>query len=83
LCSLLQKIKFFKSWTTDELTVVCRKDDVTPIGFDYYSVKNIVENETALERRGDIEHRLLEAYRRGWLKEHLFLTRLVETIKPK
>jgi SAM-dependent methyltransferase len=83
LCSLLQKVKFFRGLASDELTVVCVKDDVVPIGFDYYTVKNTLEEEKALERRNDIERRLLEAYKRGWLKEHLFLTRLVETIKPK
>ena len=68
---------------SSELTVVGVKEDVVQIRFDYYSVKNTLKTETALERRTDIEHCLLEAYKRGWLKEHLFLTRLVETIKPK
>ncbi len=61
---------------TDELTVLCRKEETTPIGFDYIIVKNKIEDAPA-EVREQILSRMRIARDKGWLKEHLYMSSLV------
>ncbi len=75
-CRLLQFVPFAKGVMTDELTVLCRKEETTPIGFDYIIVKNKIEDAPA-EVREQILSRMRIARDRGWLKEHLYMSSLV------
>jgi SAM-dependent methyltransferase len=73
VCAALQHLPGGKKWFADELTVLARKEDTYPIGFQYTHVM------TNLERiRGQMEERqgrlrLQKALQRGWLREHPML----------
>lgn len=78
LCRFLQHVPLLKGLTSDELTILCQKEDVEPVGFDYLILKNKIENNLADDSSVHALERLWEAQKRGWLKEHLYMTRLVE-----
>ena len=66
-----------KGLVADELTLLCRKDDVLPVGFDYLTLKKKIE-EASDPTRLEIINRLKIAKKRGWLREHINLSRLVD-----
>lgn len=70
VCAALQYLPGGKSWFADELTVLARKEDTYPIGFQCTHVKADLERVRGqkAERQGRL--RLQEALRRGWLREH-------------
>ncbi len=79
-CFLWQHIPFCRGWSTDELTVLCRKEAVVPIPFDYLVLKNKLEydkQEGGLDKKAVLQ-RLSDAKERGWLKEHIYMSRLVD-----
>ena len=70
VCTALQHLPGGKNWFADELTVLAKKDDTYPIGFQYAHVMADLERIRgfSVERQGRL--RLQEALRRGWLQEH-------------
>lgn len=79
-CFLFQKVSFCRGWATDELTLLCRKESVRPVSFDYLAIKDVLEsNEPDREvEQKMIIGRLREAKERGWLKEHIYLSKLID-----
>jgi SAM-dependent methyltransferase len=73
VCEALQHLPGGKLWFADELTVLARKEETYPIGFQYTHVMTNLERIHGLkaERQGRL--RLQEAHRRGWLQEHPML----------
>ena len=73
VCKALQHLPGGKKWFADELTVLARKADTYPIGFQYTHVKADLERIRGQkeERQGRV--RLQKALRRGWLREHHML----------
>jgi len=76
-CHFLQYVPFLRGLMTDELTLLCRKEDTAPIGFDYLLVKKKIEDAPD-EVREEILNRMRIARDRGWLKEHLYMSSLVD-----
>lgn len=70
VCEALQHLPGGKKWFADELTVLARKEDTYPIGFQCTHVEADLERVRGqkAERQGRL--RLQEALRRGWLREH-------------
>lgn len=79
-CFLLQHVPFFRGWATDELTLLCRKEAVDSVPFDYLVLKKILESgdQIVSDERRAVLQRLQEAKRRGWLKEHIYMSQLVD-----
>jgi len=73
VCGALQHLPGGKRWFTDELTVLARKEDTYPIGFQYTRVKTELERISGQKEERQGRLRLKEAYRRGWLLEHPML----------
>lgn len=78
LCLIAQYLPLLRGLATDELTLLCRKETVTPFGFNYLAFKQLIGNSSNSDARNEILNRLNIAKRRGWLKEHPNMTRLVE-----
>jgi len=70
VCKVLQHLPGGKKWFADELTVLARKEDTYPIGFQCTHVEVDLERIRGqkVERQGRL--RLRKALRRGWLREH-------------
>jgi SAM-dependent methyltransferase len=77
-CHLFQHIPFMKGLASDQLTVLCRRQDVVPIGFNYLKLKGTLEERSDSEAAGLVLARLQSAHSRGWLKEHIYITRLLK-----
>jgi SAM-dependent methyltransferase len=78
VCRGLQRVPGLRGWSTDELTVLARREAAYPIGFQYWRVRSLLDG-----LRGRPEHdaavaRLREARRRDWLDEHLMLKALTD-----
>lgn len=80
-CRFLQYIPGLKGLCTDELTVLARKEDVPVVGFEYNEVKKRLAACADLEEKKSLQERLRLAKNRGWLKEHLYLARLVDELE--
>lgn len=77
-CKIFQRLPYLRGLCCDELTILAIKDDSIPLGFDYLKTKMILENKSGEESRSRMIERLLETYERGWLKEHLNMSKLAE-----
>lgn len=77
-CKLLQRVAFSRSWFTDELTLLCRKDLVFPVGFELPTVKDRLRRLSDAADRESAIARLKKARQRRWLDEHLHLSRFVD-----
>ncbi len=77
-CFLFQRFGLTKGLASDELTVLCRKEDVLPLSFNYPLVKNFLENSTDPVAKSQGLTRLRLAQEKGWLKEHPYMSRLVD-----
>ncbi len=80
VCGVLQKVSFFKNSCCDELTIVAKKEDVPVIGFDYITFKATIERYRSDERWPEVRARLKELEKRGWLAEHLYMSKLVKEL---
>lgn len=80
LCKLFQHLSCTKSWFTDELTLLARKEQVPPIGFELPTVKSRLQNMTSKKDRKAAESRLKQARQYGWLDEHLYLSAFVDSL---
>ena len=77
-CFFFQHLRITKGLASDELTLLCRKEDVQPIGFNFLQVKSFLEDTTDPVRKSGVLSRLQTAREKGWLKEHLYMSRLVD-----
>jgi len=73
VCKALQHLPGGKRWFANELTVLAKKEDTYPIGFQYAHVKADLERVRGREAERLGRLRLQEALRRGWLREHPML----------
>jgi SAM-dependent methyltransferase len=76
-CRLLQHLPGGKNWFADELTVLAKREDVQPVGFQFLRVREELARLHGLPERSRVLARLNEARRLGWLQEHLLLNALV------
>jgi len=76
-CRVLQSVPFFKGLCSDELTVLAVKDEVPAIGFELNTVQSYFDKVEESEERSKALSRLQDAKTRGWLNEHLYLSKLV------
>lgn len=79
-CKFLQKIPFLKNTCTDELTILCRRENTPPVGFEINDVKTRLVDCSDNEERKLMIQRLQTARKRGWLDEHLFLSKLTDDL---
>ncbi len=77
-CFIFQNFRMTKGLASDELTVLFRKEDVKPIAFNYPLVKSFLEKSPDSAVKSQIISRLQSAQKKGWLKEHLYMSRLVD-----
>lgn len=79
-CFLFQHVSFCRGWATDELTLLCKKEDLVPVPFDYLYIKSILGSNSHAKQgeRELILHRLQEAKKRGWLNEHIYMSQLAD-----
>lgn len=82
VCRGLQRIPALRGWSTDELTVVARKEVTYPIGFQLLRVRSLLDELRGRPERAEAVARLREARRRGWLDEHLLLKALADEAAP-
>jgi len=78
VCRGLQRIPGLRGWSTDELTVLARKEGTYPVGFQYLRVRSVLDRVRGRPEHDDAVARLREARRRGWLDEHLMLKALTD-----
>jgi SAM-dependent methyltransferase len=73
VCAALQHLPGGKSWFADELTVLAKKEDTFPIGFQHTHVETDLKRVRGQKAEQQGRLRLQEAFRRGWLREHPML----------
>jgi SAM-dependent methyltransferase len=80
VCRELQRVPGLRGWTTDELTVLARKEGIGALGFQYLRVRAGLDALRGRPEYDDAVARLREARRRGWLDEHLMLKTLADEV---
>jgi SAM-dependent methyltransferase len=78
VCRGLQRIPGLRGWSTDELTVLARKEATSPVGFGYLRARSLLDALRGRPEHAEAVGRLREARRRGWLDEHLMLKALAD-----
>jgi SAM-dependent methyltransferase len=78
VCRGLQRVPGLRGWSTDELTILARKEAAYPIGFQYSRVRSLLDGLRGRPEHDNAVARLREARRRGWLDEHLMLRALAD-----
>ena len=79
-CKIFQKIPLFKGLCCDELTVLAKRDDMPAAGFELNQVKRFFADVDSNSEKIKAVGRFKEAQKRGWLKEHLYLSRFVDSL---
>jgi SAM-dependent methyltransferase len=79
-CRIFQNVPPFRGLCCDELTVLAKRDDTPAVGFELNQVKRFFDDEDNKAEAGKAVGRFKEAQERGWLKEHLYLSRFVDTL---
>ena len=77
-CQLLQHLPGGRNWFSDELTVLAKREDVYPVGFQIMRIRSELERLRGLPEEPQVLARLAEARHRGWLSEFLMLDALVD-----
>jgi 2-polyprenyl-3-methyl-5-hydroxy-6-metoxy-1,4-benzoquinol methylase len=77
-CQLLQHLPGGRHWFADELTVLAKREDVYPVGFQIMRIRSELERLRGLPEEPQVVARLAEARHRGWLSEFLMLDALVD-----
>jgi 2-polyprenyl-3-methyl-5-hydroxy-6-metoxy-1,4-benzoquinol methylase len=77
-CQLLQHLPGGRNWFADELTVLAKREDVYPVGFQIMRIRSELERLRGLPEEPQVVARLAEARHRGWLSEFLMLDALVD-----
>lgn len=80
ICKVLQRLPGGKKWFADELTVLAKKEDTYPIGFQYTHVKTDLERIQGQRAEQEAQRRLKVALRRGWLREHPVLAGIASEV---
>ncbi len=80
LCWILQKLPMGKGFFTDELTLLCQKEDVPPVGFELFTIKRVLNELEGKTVRAKAVSRLKSARRLGWLDEHPNLAAFVDSL---
>ena len=80
ICRWLQRVPGLRGWSTDELTILARRDPTVPVGFQYQRIRSLLADSGGRPGRDDAVARLREARRRGWLDEHLMLKALADEV---
>jgi SAM-dependent methyltransferase len=80
VCRELQRVPGLRGWTTDELTVLARREGIGALGFQYLRVRAGLDALRGRPEYDDAVARLREARRRGWLDEHLMLKTLADEV---
>lgn len=80
-CSIFSKLPFFRGLCCDELTVLSERDEVPSVGFELNQVNRFFseQNNSAEFRAAALRFR--EAQTKGWLKEHLYLSKFVDDLE--
>lgn len=78
LCRMFQFFPFMRGLCSDELTVLAVKDEVPALGFSIGRVANFLERNKGTVIGDAAIARLLEAKKRGWLHEHIYLTEIAD-----
>ena len=81
-CQILQHIPLLRGMCSDELTVLAVKDEVPAVGFELNRVQHFLKEHTGSEKGKEAGKRLLAAREKGWLDEHLYLAKLVDSLAP-
>ena len=76
-CQLLQHLPGGRNWFSDELTVLAKREDVYPVGFQIMRIRSELERLRGLPEEPQVLARLAEARHRGWLSEFLMLDALL------
>jgi SAM-dependent methyltransferase len=80
VCRELQRVPGLRGWSTDELTVLARREGIGALGFQYLRVRAGLDALRGRPEYDDAVARLREARRRGWLDEHLMLRTLADEV---
>jgi hypothetical protein len=83
LCPPLQHVPFLRGLCCDELPVLAVRDDAPPLGFALGTVQRFLEREKETAQGRAAAARLLEARKRGWLHEHLYLAIFVDELEAQ
>ena len=78
VCRWTSRIPWCRGWSCDELTILARRDETVPVGFEYLRVLSEMEHLKGTPECRTAGARLAEARRRGWLREHLMLDQWVK-----
>jgi SAM-dependent methyltransferase len=78
VCRGLQRVPGLRAWSTDELTILARREMTYPIGFQHTRVRSLLDGLRGRPEHDEAVARLREARRRGWLDEHLMLKALAD-----
>lgn len=76
VCKGLQHLPGGKQGFTDELTVLAKREDAYPVGFQYPRVLQQLARLSGSPQEAEVLERLQEARRLGWLGEHPMLNSL-------
>jgi hypothetical protein len=79
-CRFLQHVSFLRGLCCDELTLLAVKDDVPAIGFELNRIQRFLDDHKDSQTSEKAIFRLKEARRKGWLDEHLYLSKLVDSL---
>jgi SAM-dependent methyltransferase len=80
VCRELQRVPGLRGWSTDELTVLARREGIGALGFQYLRVRAGLDALRGRPEYDDAVARLREARRHGWLDEHLMLRTLADEV---
>ena len=79
-CRILHYVPFLRGISSDELTVLAKKDNVPACGFELNTVRHYLHANKGTENAEIVIARLREARELGWLDEHLYLSKLVDEL---
>lgn len=82
-CAIFQHIPLFRGLCSDELTILAQKDNVPAVGFELNMVKRYLKKSVGDPDRNVAIARMKEARKRGWLDEHLYLSKLVDELEAE
>jgi SAM-dependent methyltransferase len=77
-CKIFQYVPLMRGLCSDELTVLAVRDEVPALGFNPDRVESFLEKNKGTAIGAAAAVRLIEAKKRGWLKEHINLTAISE-----
>ena len=79
-CKIFQHVPFLRGLCSDELTVLACKDNVPAIGFELHRVQKFLKQSVSTGEYKVSVERLKQAREKGWLDEHLYLSKIVDDL---